>query len=788
MLNNLIKRAPLAFLVIWYFTGILIDRYFPVSSGFWLIATALLLMLSLIRKPGFSPLFSIIVLTVGIGGLNHCIRTEIPSDHIVNFIDKPVKSWSVSVESCENYSASEQKIIAGEIRLLDKDKISCEGKILLRIKDCSQLFSFGDRISFSAKLNRPAARRNPGEFDYRNYLANHHIFAIVYLSGNEISVQPSEKPYHIRRIANRVKRRIQKQISESVKGEPGAILQALLVGIRGEISDEVEQAFIDSGVIHVLAVSGLHVGYVTLAFWVITGFMRLPLKPRIIITISALAFYVLIVDVKPSVVRAVIMASMVLIAKGWEKQVNVYNSLAAAALIQTIVDPLQLFDMGFQLSFMAVFSIVYIYQRIIVLLPDSCKPINLTSKVMKYIWQIFLVSAAALFGTIPITVFYFQRVPIISLFSNIIVIPLIGVIGALGFAQLLLGFIWSGFNIIYGEVEFVLIEILQKIVQMFARIPGAYIQVPQISVITLLIMYGFLFLLLNIDNKKYRKSLVFTALIVGNFLIWKTVLIKPKLTVTFLDVGQGDAALLELPNKMKILVDCGDRTFRRDYGELVVVPFLQRKGIHNIDILMLSHPHSDHIGGAPVVLRNMKVGQIWESDIIAASKVYREIHYLADSLGIPIRTPNAGNLVKFEEGLYLRFLHPSERFVKNYGRNYNNGSLVCRLEFGEISLLLTGDAEKESEEYLCLWGEKLDANVLKVPHHGSRTSSTLAYLDLIDPEYAVISVGQNNKFKHPAAATIENYRSLGIRLFRTDIDNAVQFSSNGKIVKVINWK
>jgi len=527
---------------------------------------------------------------------------------------------------------------------------------------------------------------------------------------------------------------------------------------------------------------------VTLAFWVITGFLRLQLKFRVIITVLILALYVLVVDIKPSVMRAVIMASMVLISKGWEKQVNVFNSLAAAALIQTLIDPMQLFDMGFQLSFTAVFSIVYIYQRFEFLLPEKIKPSELHNNVVKHVFQMFLVSLAALIGTVPITIFYFNRIPIISMLSNLVIIPLIGVIGALGFAQVILGSIWNWFNIAYGEVETVLLTILQKIVTLFSSIPGAYITIAQISVGTLILLYIFIFLLLNVDNMKIRKGLIFGLLIAGNVFVWKTVFEKPQMTVTFLDVAQGDAALIKLPDNRTILVDAGDRTFRRDYGELVVAPFLKREGIKRIDVLLLTHPHSDHIGGAPTIIRNFNVDQIWESDIVAGSGIYREIHALADSLDIPVLTPNSGDMVIISDNLKLYFLHPSDCFLEKHQRNYNNGSLVCKLVYGDVSILFTGDAEEESEDYLCNWNDFLRSTIIKVPHHGSNTSSTASYVNLVNPEYAIFSVGLNNKFKHPAQSTLQRYQNLGSTIYRTDIEHAVQVKSNGKIVKVIDWE
>lgn len=788
MLYTLLKRAPLAFVISWYLTGIICSRCIGLPVEFWWLVCVATLAMGLLWRKSDRCVIVTVLLLVSLGGLNHSFRVRRTANHITHYVTGAEHRYKVVVESVERDADHRQKIISKRVVFDETLGISCRGKILIRLKDSDRYYFYGDSLEFQAVLRRPSSRRNPGEFDYRRYLTNHHIYALAYLDEEDVRVSVPQDRFLLRRWANFIKYHIRGLIRSSMSGEPAAILQALLVGLRGEISDETEQAFIDSGAIHVLAVSGLHVGYISLAIWVITGFLRLPLKPRVIATVIVLAMYVLVVDVKPSVLRAVIMASLVLISKGWERQINVYNSLAAAAFIQTLIDPLQLFDMGFQLSFMAVFSIVYIYRRFDQLLPETFKKRVYAYAWLRYIFQMFLVSLAALLGTLPITVFYFQRIPIISMISNLVIIPLVGVIGALGFAQVILGTVWSWFNIAYGEVEGVLITVLQKIVAFFSNIPGAYFSVAQISLGMLFLLYGFIFALLNADKIRVRKALVFGLLIVGNVWVWKAVLIRPPLTVTFLDVGQGDAALIRLPDRRAILIDAGDRTYRRDYGELVVVPFLKRTGIRKLDVLMLTHPHSDHIGGAPAVIRNIRVEQIWESGIAAGSRIYREIHHLADSLKIPVTDVYSGTMVSIAKNLNLYFLHPSERFLQLHQRNFNDASLVCKLVHGDVSMLLTGDAEKESEKYLIYWADFLRSTVIKVPHHGSSTSSTLPYLEQIKPDYAVISVGENNKFRHPAQITLDNYCRIGTMVFRTDLDHAVQMCSNGKIVKVIDWK
>ncbi len=787
MINRIIQRAPLLLITGLYLAGILINNCLRANCYIWFgLGICLLLVNWLFFKRKIS-LWLTALLILTLGGLNHSWSVYSGPSHLTRFVREEPDSLRSLVESVETNPDGRQRIVLNRVQVKQGAWQSCQGKLLLTVKNSQRRYFYGDTLYLNTRLLLPSGRRNPGEFDYRQYLNNHHIFALAYVDENEVRISSSAS-WSLRRFANLVKYQIQDLIDESVKGEPGAILKALLIGVRSEISEQTEQTFIDSGVIHVLAVSGLHVAYVTLVFWVIFGFMRLPLKPKVIMTVLALGFYVLIVDIRPSVFRAVIMASMVLIAKGWERKVNIYNSIAAAALIQTLIDPLQLYDMGFQLSFIAVLSIVYIYSRLEVLLPERLRSGAISQPTLRKVWQLFLVSVAALAGTLPVTVYYFHRVPIISLLSNLVVIPLVGIIGALGFAQIILGFIWNGFNLVYGAAESLLIEILRLIIRNIASLPGAYFQVPQTSLFTVLLLYLLLLGIMHSDRQRIRKLTLFGALIFGNIFVWKEIFVPLTLTATFLDIGQGDAILLQLPSRKVVLVDTADRTYRRDYAKLVIYPYLVRNGIRKIDVVILTHPHNDHIGGAPYLLRNMEIGQIWENGVKAHSGIYREIHWLADSLQVPIKTPVAGDIALISKNCRLYFLHPSERFLAEEARNYNNGSLVFQLKFGEIRLLFTGDAEIKAENYLTLWGKRLKSQLLKVGHHGSSTSSSQPFLDLIHPEIGVISVGTGNKFGHPSAMTVERLTRCGMTVYRTDRDQAIQIRTDGKRLAVINWR
>ena len=783
---NSLAKTPIVIIVGFYFSGIIINNYFDIPFFIWWISIASLLLNTLIFKNHKNADLLILSLFLCLGGLNHSKIMETGASHLQNFSSEQEHQISGFVEKCD-LKNNKTQITLKQISIKNNKFYPFKGKILLTIKNTQLIFLYGDIVEFTGKIIIPSGRRNPGEFDYKKYLQNNDIFALVYLDKNNIPHILEKKYFSLRRIANIVKLKIEEIIDKSTYGDQNAILKALIIGMRGDITPETKQAFIDSGIIHVLAVSGLHVGYVTLVFYVIFGLLRFPPKTRTILTIITLFFYACIVDFKPSVVRAVIMASMVLFGKAFEKRSNIYNSLATAALIQTLVSPLQIFDIGFQLSFTAVFSIIYIYKNLNQKL-DKLSKFDFNNKFVEGIKQLFLVSLSALLGTLPLTIYYFNRIPVISLLTNLFAIPLVGLIAALGFAQVILGYFSDIINICYGEIQMILIGFLEFLTKFTSRLPFAYFNIKSISINMVIYLYLLLFAILNIEKTKIKKYLLFGIMISLNVMVWKNVFTEPKLKITFFDVHQGDAIFFQFPKGKNMLIDTGDRTFRKNYAKLVILPYLQREGIDQIDILCLTHPHNDHIGGAPLLLKNLGINEIWEADIVAASKTYKEIHVLIDSLQIPIKKLHAGDVINFSKDIKLFCLHPSNIFLDQKSNNYNDYSTVFKLSHKDIDILLTGDAEYKSEEYVSLWADFLNSEILKVPHHGSKTSSTEHFISYIKPEIAIISVGKGNKFKHPSKKIISRYKKLGTQIHRTDQDHALVIESDGINYEIINYQ
>lgn len=247
--------------------------------------------------------------------------------------------------------------------------------------------------------------------------------------------------------------------------------------------------------------------------------------------------------------------------------------------------------------------------------------------------------------------------------------------------------------------------------------------------------------------------------------------------VHFIDVGQGDAILIRTPHKA-ILLDCGD--VQSDKREYPVVTYLKSHGIASLDALIISHPHADHLGGVRAVFDTFAVGRIYDSGQTTTTQLYKQYLQRIKQQGIPFTIARAGTEVDVDDGVKLQFLHPQQGLMKGTDADLNNNSIVVRLVYGDVSFLLAGDMEKEAEAVLLKQQKDVKSTILKVGHHGSSTSSSPAFLQAVDPVAAVIMCGVNNDYHHPHAGTLKKYEQRKIKLYRTDLQGSVVFTTDGK--------
>ncbi|RPH91904.1 MAG: MBL fold metallo-hydrolase, partial [Calditrichaeota bacterium] len=306
----------------------------------------------------------------------------------------------------------------------------------------------------------------------------------------------------------------------------------------------------------------------------------------------------------------------------------------------------------------------------------------------------------------------------------------------------------------------------------------AAISIPSISPYWMLIYVTLLILFLNWHKRTRRNQLIITVLILVNCLVYKDLLQNTRgLKITFLDVGQGDSALLEFPGGKTMLIDAGDRTEYMDYGQQVILPFLQRRGIRTLDALLLTHPHADHIGGAIALLQNIQVKRIIKTFISGGEPYAAIVDSLVEYRQIPQIHPLSGDTLLIDQEVLLLVMHPSRRFAQppSIAAELNNSSIVLMCRFYNHAVLFCGDAEIGAEQEMLRFGDLLKCEILKMGHHGSASASSRLFREVTAPKVAVVSVAKRNRFGLPSERLLSDMEKEGIRLLRTSDQGAIVF-------------
>jgi competence protein ComEC len=646
----------------------------------------------------------------------------------------------------------------------------------------------GDGVRFSGTLEPLPGARNPGEFDYGRYLALNGIQGfIIVRDSNAIALKERSNGPGLSAIIGHAQNEIFGAFDRYHKTEEAGYLKGVVFGYRADLSAEIKESFMNTGTTHILAVSGSNVVVVALIFSSLIGFLRVSRKTATLLTFIGLLWYMVITGLSPSVIRATIMGSAILGGTLLGRKGDVYNSLGFAALVMLIWDPMYLFDVGFQLSFAAVISIVYYYPKLeplIEMLPAKL----IRNGLVKSGLQLFFVSLAAQIGTMPFTAFYFGRVSVVAVVANLIVVPVSSINVLLGFATVAFSFISDWIAGSYAALDNLIVSLLLKFVLWCSKVPFAYVETMRVGGAFTAIYYASVTAIFSIRKPRLLVRSIVALLVVMVFAVLREVLAdtKPRLTATVIDVGQGDAILLELPNHHSVLIDTGPKFMTDDSGERMIAPLLKRKGIAALDAIVLTHPHDDHIGGCKFLMDNFKAGSLILSDSTVPSRPFGEILTHAREKGIPILLARAGESLQFDSTTRIFVLHAAP---KARPRDLNDQSIVLKVVYGQSALLLTGDASTRVEGELLEAGDVvLSSDVIKVAHHGAVTSSCAEFLEAVKPTLALISVGRENKFKHPSPVTLSRYESMGSETRRTDLCGALVIASDGSHFRTVSWR
>src|SRR3989344_2306877 len=616
------------------------------------------------------------------------------------------------------------------------------GKIRVRVADTIQDFRQGDRLRFKTSLRLPKDFQNPGAFESSLYFRSQGIDALGFVSDPRwITRLPGEQSSGFGAFLEKVRKDLRKNVLKNTSESGGAFILSLLIGERQLLGPEREEAFRKSGVTHILSISGLHVTMVSILFWglfsflvalpflsrFVLGFRLMPLAPLI-----PLWFYVALAQYPVSALRAGFMASLFFVSLTIWRRLDLLSALALAAFLILAISPLSLFGASFQLSFMAVLFLILL--------------------------------------------FHFHEVSIVGLIANAVVIPLVNfLVMPLSFLSVVVLPLWS----VAGFFS----DITLKVVDWFGSHSGWGIFNGAISFWQLVFYYGAIFLFLIPKEFWATKWKLAVSLPLMALVFWGGKMpADGNLKVTFVDVGQGDCAVIQFPNGKAWVVDGGGiKGSDWDIGRFIVAPFLWENGIHKVDTLFLSHPHHDHYKGLGFIVEKFGPKILFTNGDNAPESEdleWKEFLSKVEQGKVAIQKVTSALIPIEQAGVRLEFLTPgSEGTIPHF--NTNDNSIVMRLTFKEVSFLLPGDLMEAGEMLLLESKPNLRSSVLKLGHHGSETSTTEKFLSAVDPKYAVISVGAYNSYGMPDQSVIDRLQQKGISVYRTDTQGAITFTTDG---------
>jgi competence protein ComEC len=684
-------RRPALYVLVFLLLGILLGNYLnpPIFLCWVFLVLSLFIAILLYLKDKSLSLKILIPLIIVVGGLlRYEIKTrEFPANHIKNFAGLN-RRVTIEAQICAEPDVRDTKTyLALSAKRIDPGVgwLETSGKIRLTITKPTFAFDYGDLIRYSGYLNIPFSSRNPGGFDYRDYLARKEIFATMSVRFPEdIEVlSPGGGSPFISKIIIPLRGKLIETYSYLPSPETRALLAGFILGERRDIPKEIYEMFRRTGTLHLLAVSGSNVGLVVILFLFIFGkLFRLRRGVGLVLIVPLIIIFCFVTRNEPSVVRATIMATLGILAYVFTKDLDLINIIAFTALVILMVNPLWLYDVGFQLSFAATTGIAYLLTKVSIPSPKRKK---WPRKIWIYCYSTFLITLAAQLATAPVIAYHFNNFPLVSFIANLPVIALV-VVAVYGGVILSLASILSSFaaSIIAFPLELLLLFTIST-VNFFGHLPFANPRVVTPAVVSMSFFFFVLWAIPNWrGNPKVRKLTVFLTLIFLNFGIWGHLFgaAKGNLKLVALDVGYGRCLFVETPSGKRLLLDCGDKTSSYDYGERVVVPFLLNESSASLDYLFLSGKESGLTGGVQAVLEDVTVKDILAlpgtSDFISAELLknggYREI-----------RSPQE---ILFPEGVRLSIL---------LSRNEAAGPqhLAYLLEYRGARFLLAGALEEQ---------------------------------------------------------------------------------------------
>lgn len=758
-------------IALWYGAGILCARHLP--GPVWLLAVCfgmggvavLFIPNRLPRRAHWGVAFLCLALGAALYGLR---MPGVAPDALGQYaLSYPRGRFELEgvVKTSPIYSADDEYttfVLHVDRASRDEVTVPLPGRTVVRwTRPAGPVFA-GTRVCVTGRLSPHLGTVNHGLGGIETFYRAQRVYSELNASGDAvalISVNRVSPRYWVACLRQDLHERLSRVIPPAVY----PFVLGVWLGERSRLNHAIYQRFIHAGTAHVLAVSGLHVGIITLSLFFLLKLLRMPPRLRILLVMTGVAVFVLMTGARTATTRAALMICLYYMAELFGRERDSLSTIGLAGVIFLVWNPAFLFDTGFLLSFGSVAAIILFYpglSRVFSWCPQPLRALVATSLAVQAV-------------TIPIAAWHFNIVPLLGLLANLAVVPLLTVVLWLSLATSLLGVVLPAVAVLPGHALLPVIKAVEGANAAVLSLPGAYAVVtrPGLAAVFLYAAsVGLLFPLLYDPLHRKRNAVLVGLLVLASLVAWNISWKRPGVDV--LDVGTGDAIFVRTPGGTTLLVDGGDTSQYTDAGARVVAPFLHANRIKALDYVLVSHPDRDHIGGLFTVLKQFRIGTVLLGPE-AKAPVPLETEFIAQCHhhGIPVKRLEQGDRIPMK-GAEIQVLHPSRDWAARH--TGNNNSVVLHLSWPGLSLLLPGDVEEEAETEL-LPHLAQPASILKAPHHGSPTSSSEAFLEKVNPTFAVASMqaaGARQTLMTPAM--VRRYADHGITLFRTDWHGGVR--------------
>ncbi len=829
-----LAAAWIAGLLIGLEMGLEMDVYLPALVALSLAALLLACLFRLRRLPALAPVLALAALA----GL---LRVEAVGEQAgLSPLDsfQPVKVRGLITSDPEVSGPGVEFVLSVDAVDVGEGWLSDKGRVLVFARPTWEMveareepyFRYGDTLELTGRLEEPPFL---GDFDYPAYLAAQGIHHTMPFPA-EVYLVDEGGGSALRGLIYGLRRRVSESIDSALPEPHASLAQALLLGLRGRMPQEITEDFRSTGTSHLLAISGLHVGVLLAvslgaSVWLVGRRRQLYLA----LPLGAIWLYALVSGLSPSVERAAIMGSIYLLALAIGRPRSILPALGLAAAVMAAIEPQILRQVSFQLSFTAVAGIALLTHRVNTGVTTGSPawwegfPLFTSDGggwrkgLLRALLLVVAVSVAATLATLPLIAFNFHRIPTLGIPATVMALP------ALPFL-LITSAISAIFDMVHPQVgqavgwsAWVFLEYILQIVRLFAQVPGSAVSVPSFNSILVWAYYTAFALLVLVPGGPGKLRQLVRGLAAGSRageqasesddialgnrtqdggrlpvkgtylvagvglavftgLLWSYIAAGPdgKLHVHFLDVGQGDSILIVTPEGRQVLVDGGPGEIEAVGAVGSRLPFMDR----DLDMVVATHPDEDHFRGLIEVLDRYRVDAVLESSTVSTSPLYQGWRKVLEDRQPQRIVAVMGQTIALDGSTRLEVLNPPARPIRGVGSDSNNNGVVLRLVYDEVSFLLTADIEAEVEERLVREGYALESTVLKVSHHGSRSSTTPQFLAAVSPRAAVVSAGADNPYGHPHPEVMGRLKAtLGEEMvYLTAEQGDIEFITDGK--------